>query len=63
MRIVSAIYLNCHTVLKDDWISKTNFDDDLEEGRVRMRTLFKRFSSDKNTKHICVRCKNTIYES
>ncbi|KAI9337855.1 hypothetical protein BD770DRAFT_448483 [Pilaira anomala] len=39
MRIVSAIYLNCHTVLKDDWISKTNFDDDLEEGRMQEHNL------------------------
>lgn len=34
MKIISAIYLNCHTLLKDDWISKINFEEDLQEGKV-----------------------------
>ncbi|GAA5798117.1 hypothetical protein HPULCUR_003517 [Helicostylum pulchrum] len=39
MRIISAIYLNCYTVLKDDWISKINFDEDLEEGKMQEHNL------------------------
>lgn len=34
MKIVSAIYLRCHTVLKDDWISKSDTDSDMEDGMV-----------------------------
>lgn len=34
MKIISAIYLNCHTLLKDDWISKINSEEDLQEGKV-----------------------------
>lgn len=38
MRIISAIYLNCKTVLQDDWICKPNADQDVELGKVVMRT-------------------------
>lgn len=34
MRIISAIYLNCKTVLHDDWISNTSADQDVEMGKV-----------------------------
>ncbi|KAI7885634.1 N1221-domain-containing protein [Lichtheimia hyalospora FSU 10163] len=35
MKIVSAIYLRCHTVLKDDWISKSDTDSDMEDGMIQ----------------------------
>jgi hypothetical protein len=34
MKIISAIYLHCKTGLRDDWISKLNADQDVEEGKV-----------------------------
>jgi hypothetical protein len=34
MKIISSIYLICHTDLRDDWISKINAEEDLEEGKV-----------------------------
>ena len=37
MRIISAIYLRCYTVLRDDWVSKSDTDNDLEDGMVRNR--------------------------
>ncbi|KAI7873710.1 uncharacterized protein EV154DRAFT_527802 [Mucor mucedo] len=39
MKIISAIYLNCHTLLKDDWISKINFEEDLQEGKMQENSL------------------------
>ncbi|KAG2219692.1 hypothetical protein INT45_001864 [Circinella minor] len=35
MRIISAIYLRCYTVLRDDWISKSDTDNDLEDGMLQ----------------------------
>lgn len=34
MKIISAIYLNCKTVLQDDWICKINADEDVDDGKV-----------------------------
>lgn len=37
MKIISAIYLQCHTVLRDDWISKSDTENDMEDGMVCVR--------------------------
>lgn len=37
MKILSAIYLNCKISLRDDWISKINADQDVEEGKVALQ--------------------------
>ncbi|KAI9274678.1 hypothetical protein BDA99DRAFT_498220 [Phascolomyces articulosus] len=39
MRIISAIYLRCYTVLRDDWISKSDTDNDLEDGMIQETNL------------------------
>ncbi|GAN01211.1 n1221-domain-containing protein [Mucor ambiguus] len=39
MRVISAIYLNCKTVLQDDWICKTSADDDVELGKMEEQHL------------------------
>ncbi|KAI8138566.1 hypothetical protein BJV82DRAFT_630395 [Fennellomyces sp. T-0311] len=39
MKIISAIYLRCYTVLRDDWISKSDTDNDLEDGMVQETNL------------------------
>ncbi|KAL9549273.1 hypothetical protein PS6_006171 [Mucor atramentarius] len=39
MRIISAIYLNCKTVLQDDWICKPNADQDVELGKMEEQHL------------------------
>ncbi|KAI8640694.1 hypothetical protein BD408DRAFT_483929 [Parasitella parasitica] len=39
MKIISAIYLNCKTVLQDDWISKLNADEDVDDGKTEEQNL------------------------
>ncbi|CEP13935.1 hypothetical protein [Parasitella parasitica] len=39
MKIISAIYLNCKTVLQDDWISKLNADEDVDDGKMEEQNL------------------------
>ncbi|KAL9545466.1 hypothetical protein MBANPS3_007141 [Mucor bainieri] len=39
MRIISAIYLNCKTVLQDDWICKISADEDVELGKMEEQHL------------------------
>ncbi|KAK4510798.1 uncharacterized protein ATC70_005232 [Mucor velutinosus] len=39
MRIISAIYLHCKTVLRDDWICKTTADEDVEMGKMEEQHL------------------------
>ncbi|KAI9491454.1 hypothetical protein BDB00DRAFT_833075 [Zychaea mexicana] len=39
MKIISAIYLRCYTALRDDWISKSDTEVDLEDGMVQETNL------------------------
>ncbi|ORY94876.1 hypothetical protein BCR43DRAFT_494735 [Syncephalastrum racemosum] len=39
MKIISAIYLQCHTVLRDDWISKSDTENDMEDGMIQETNL------------------------
>ncbi|KAI9320675.1 hypothetical protein BX666DRAFT_1910199 [Dichotomocladium elegans] len=50
MKIVSAIYLRCHTVLKDDWISKYDTDSDMEDGmmqEINLRLLIRLYNGQR----------------
>ncbi|KAL0075938.1 hypothetical protein J3Q64DRAFT_1773403 [Phycomyces blakesleeanus] len=47
MKIISAIYLQCHTALRDDWISKIDTDTDLEDGmaqEINLRILIRMYN-------------------
>ncbi|KAI7863463.1 hypothetical protein BDF14DRAFT_1843377 [Spinellus fusiger] len=46
VKIISAIYLRCHTVLRDDWISKTDTDINIEDGmaqEINIRILIRMY--------------------
>ncbi|KAI9015790.1 hypothetical protein CLU79DRAFT_837903 [Phycomyces nitens] len=49
MKIISAIYLQCHTALRDDWISKIDTDTDLEDGmaqEINLRILIRMYNGE-----------------
>ncbi|KAI8368202.1 uncharacterized protein BYT42DRAFT_585707 [Radiomyces spectabilis] len=50
MKTISAIYLHCYTNLDDDWLSKNDTDDDLEDGKaqeINLRMLIKIYNGQR----------------
>ncbi|KAF7727735.1 Factor arrest protein 11 [Apophysomyces ossiformis] len=50
MKVISAIYLRCHPILRDDWLSKVDSETDIEEGRmeeINLRMLIKLYHGEK----------------
>ncbi|KAG0187344.1 Factor arrest protein 11 [Apophysomyces sp. BC1034] len=50
MKIISAIYLRCHPILRDDWLSKADTEADIEDGKmeeINLRMLIKMYHGEK----------------